>query len=198
MARAVIVDYDPGWPVRAERYLGEVRSALGSLDGAQRFGYEHIGSTAVPGLAAKPVVDLQVRMPALPSLDELAGLLGATPFVPAPGSRPDSPGVYRDHPRPGHPRDPALYGKRLFHAPEDGAILHIRRADSPFGRFVVDFRDWLCTHPERARRYAEIKRGLADLHANDADYDDYTRAKTAFFDEIQPELNDWVRTRAAR
>ncbi|MDX3659968.1 GrpB family protein [Streptomyces sp. ID05-26A] len=192
MSSAVIVEYDTAWPLRARDLLAGVRSALAPLPGSDGFGYEHIGSTAVPGLGAKPIVDLQVCIPDLPSLDRLADLLAPTPFVPAHGSRPDSPGVHRDNRRPGDQAEDFAYEKRLFHSPEVGAILHVRRADSPFARFVVDFRDWLRSNPEQARRYEDVKRGLAAAHAGEPDYDDYTRAKTAFFDEIQPRLRSWA------
>ncbi|MGW6447278.1 GrpB family protein [Lentzea sp. NPDC055074] len=192
MPSAVIVEHDPDWPLRARRLLAEVRAALAPLPGADGFVYEHIGSTAVPGLGAKPFVDLQVRVPDLPSSARLAELLAPTPFEPALGSRPDSPGVHRDVRRPGDQADDSAYEKRLFHSPEEGAILHVRRADSPFAQFVVDFRDWLRSHPEQARRYEQIKRRLADEHAGGPDYDDYTRAKTAFFDEIGPRLRSWA------
>lgn len=195
MPPAVIVDYDPAWPTGAQQFLDEVRSALASFTSAEHFIYEHIGSTAVPGLAAKPIVDLQVRMPSLPSLADLATALAQTPFVPAYGSRPDSPGVYRDTPRPGDPTDVALYEKRLFHAPAEAAILHVRRADSPFAEFVVEFRDWLRHHPDQARRYEQIKRGLAEQHGDAPDYDDYTRAKTTFLNQIQPQMRNWASSR---
>ncbi|RZQ59726.1 GrpB family protein [Amycolatopsis suaedae] len=189
------MDYDPAWPVRAQGLLDEVRSRFASLPGSDRFVYEHIGSTAVPGLAAKPFIDLQVRMPSLPSLAELADVLAPTPFVPEHGARPDSPGVHRDTPRPGDDADPARYEKRLFFSAADAAILHVRRADSPFAGFVAEFRDWLRHHPAQARRYEQIKRALAERHADAADYDDYTRAKSAFLDEIQPAMREWVRHR---
>ncbi|MGW1678200.1 GrpB family protein [Saccharopolyspora sp. NPDC002376] len=195
MPPAVVVDHDPAWPARAQQLLGGVRSAFASLTGAEHFVYEHIGSTAVPGLAAKPIVDLQVRMPSLPDLAELADVLAPTPFVPAHGARQDSPGVYRDTPRPGDRTDAALYEKRLFHAPTEAAILHIRRTDSPFAAFVVEFRDWLRHHPDQASRYEQIKRALAEHHADAPDYDDYTRAKSAFLNEIQPQMRDWARNR---
>ncbi|RDI24716.1 GrpB family protein [Lentzea flaviverrucosa] len=192
MPSAVIVEYDAAWPLRAQHLLAGVRSALAALPGADGFDYEHIGSTAVPGLGAKPIVDLQVRMPDLPSLARLTEVLAPTPFVPAHGSRPDSPGVHRDARRPGDQADDAAYEKRLFHSPAESAILHIRRADSPFARWVVDLRDWLRCHPEQARRYEQIKRALADEHAGAPDYDDYTRAKTAFFDDVRPQVRDWA------
>jgi GrpB-like predicted nucleotidyltransferase (UPF0157 family) len=189
---AVIVDYEPSWPERAQRLLDEVQTALAPLPDSGRFTYEHIGSTAVPGLAAKPIIDLQVRMPCLPSRDQLAELLAPTGFSPAQGARPDSPGVYRDTPRPGDPTDAELYEKRLFHDPERAAILHIRHADSPFAEFVVLFRDWLRGNPEQALRYEETKRHLAGQHARDGDYDDYTRSKSAFFDETDEQMRAWA------
>ncbi|TDD01844.1 GrpB family protein [Saccharopolyspora terrae] len=195
MPPAVIVAYDPAWPARAQKLLHELRSVFVSLAGADQFAYEHIGSTAVPGLAAKPIVDLQIRMPSLPSLAELADLLAPTPFVPSHGARLDSPGVHMDTPRPGDRTDAALYEKRLFHAPAEEAILHIRRCDSPFAEFVVEFRDWLRHHPDQARRYEQIKRALAEQHAAASDYDDYTRAKSAFLNEIQPAMRSWAHNR---
>jgi GrpB-like predicted nucleotidyltransferase (UPF0157 family) len=192
---AVVVDHEPSWPERAQRLLDEVRTALTPLADSDRFVYEHIGSTAVPGLAAKPIIDLQVRMPSLPASDLLVAPLAATGFVPARGARPDSPGVYRDTPRPGDPTDAALYEKRLFHDPEHAAILHIRRADSPFAEFVVLFRDWLRGNPEQADRYQQTKRRLAERHTGDGDYDDYTRSKSAFFDRTDDEMRAWARTR---
>lgn len=198
MPIAVVVDYEPSWPVRAQQLLDEVRRALTPLARSSSFGYEHIGSTAVPGLAAKPIIDLQVQMPSLPPLDELAELLAPTGFLPVQGARPDSPGVYRDTPRPGDPTDAALYEKRLFHDPERAAILHIRRADSPFAQFVVLFRDWLRNNRDQANAYQETKRRLARQHAGDPDYDDYTRSKSAFLDETNDEMRAWSRTQASR
>jgi GrpB-like predicted nucleotidyltransferase (UPF0157 family) len=193
---AVIADYEPSWPGRAQLLLDEVKAALIPLGDADHFLYEHIGSTAVPGLAAKPIIDLQVRSPSLPALDQLADLLASTGFVPAHGARPDSPGVYRDIPRPGGPAEAALYEKRLFHDPERAAILHIRRIDSPFAQFVVLFRDWLRSNPEQANRYQQVKRRLAERHAGDEDYDDYTRSKTAFFDDTNDQMQAWARMQA--
>ena len=194
VSAAVIVDHDPSWPRRARHRLDAVKAALNPLAESDRFDYEHIGSTSVPGLAAKPIIDLQVRMPHLPPLDRLAELLAGTGFIPAPGARPDSPGVYRDNPRPGDSNDASLYEKRLFHDPHDAAILHIRRADSPFAEFVVLFRDWLRHNPEQGDLYQQVKRRLAEQHSDDGDYDDYTRAKSAFFDATNDDMRRWART----
>lgn len=194
---AVVVDYDTDWPNRADELLQDVSSACSLLRDADRYVYEHIGSTSVPGLPAKPIVDLQVRVPNLPDRDELSALLMPIGFEIAHGSRPDSPGVYRDIPRPGDTAPEGAYRKRLFHSPAREAILHIRLSDSPFAEFVVVFRDWLRADADEADEYAKMKRRTAELHADDADYDDYTRAKSAYFDEVEPRMWTWATKRQA-
>lgn len=191
---AVVVEYDSQWPSRADGLLRGISSSLEPLPDADRFVYEHIGSTSVPGLPAKAIVDLQVRVPSLPDADEMSELLAPVGFEVAYGSRPDSPGVHRDIPRPGDTAPEPAYQKRLFHSPESEAILHVRLCESPFAEFVVVFRDWLRAHPDEAAAYATMKRQTAELHADDSDYDDYTRAKSAYFDEVEPLMWEWAAT----
>ncbi|MEH0110027.1 GrpB family protein [Tersicoccus sp. MR15.9] len=87
--------------------------------------------------------------------------------------------------------------KLLFYRPPRGAdlavILHVRRSDSPFAHYVVTFRDWLRANPDEAAHYEDDKRALAMDHVDDDDYDDYTRAKTAFLNDVQPRLDQWAR-----
>jgi dephospho-CoA kinase len=63
---------------------------------------------------------------------------------------------------------------------------------------VVAFRDWLTAHPAERQRYEELKRALAAQYAGDADYDDYTRGKTPYLDEVQPVVEEWSTTREQR
>ncbi len=63
---AALCAYDPAWPVRAAKLLCDIRAQLSDRTGADVANYEHIGSTSAPGLAAKPVIDLQVRFLPLP------------------------------------------------------------------------------------------------------------------------------------
>lgn len=191
--------YDPAWPGRAAQLLAAVEQAVEPLGVGESF--EHIGSTSVPGLAAKACIDLQVVVTALPQPELLDQALAPAGFVPTTGSRPDSPGVHRDIPRgSGHERGQVpdeVWRKRLFVHDVDGpdaAILHVRLSASPWGRYAVWFRDWLRTHPEARDRYASFKAGVAAEHAGDPDYDDYTRAKTAFFDEVQEQFEAWGRS----
>lgn len=182
-----IEPYDPEWPRLAEQRLAAVREALAPLDTG--FTYEHIGSTSVPGLKAKAIVDLQVCVPTLPTDAELDPLLTAAGFQRAHGSRPDSPGVRRDSPRGDEQVPDEVWDKHLFWLDaEVPSILHIRQTASPFGRLTVAFRDWLRGNPDQRKRYEELKVKLAGIHADDPDYDDYTRAKTVFFDEVERHL----------
>ena len=88
-----------------------------------------------------------------------------------------------------------VWEKRLFTAAEPTSVLHVRRSDSPWGHHTVAFRDWLRAHPQEAARYQAMKSSLAAEHAGDPDHDDYTRAKTAYFDEVQDIFERWADTR---
>ena len=189
----VLVPYDSAWPRIAARRLDDLRRVLGPL--APGCSFDHIGSTSVPGPAAKPLIDLQVRMPAIPRADILDPTLREIGFLPHAGSRPDSPGVHRDHPRGSEQVPDEVWEKRLFTAEGPVTVLHVRRSDSPWGRYTVMFRDWLRAHPDEVACYAETKRALAGEHADDPDFDDYTRAKTAYFDEVQEIFETWAETR---
>jgi GrpB-like predicted nucleotidyltransferase (UPF0157 family) len=181
----VLVPYDETWPHSAAERLADLRRALTPLDPDEQFDYEHIGSTSVPGLAAKPFLDLQVRVPQLPDPDALDAAVRHAGFQVEPGARPDSPGVHRDSPRGSATVPDEVWEKRLYTATRPDAILHVRRSDSPWGRYTVLFRDWLRAHPEEAADYERTKRELAHQHAGDRDFDDYTRAKTDYFDRVQ-------------
>lgn len=191
---AALANYDPEWARTAFRLLGGVRSALEGLEGAADATLDHIGSTSVPGLPAKPLVDLQVRISPLPADADLIARLAPLGYERARGSRPDSPGVYRDVPRGSLAADPLVWEKSLFWHQDEQAILHVRRADSPWGLYTVWFRDWLRAHPDQRARYEAVKRELSERETGKPDYDDYTRGKTGFFDAVQAEFESWART----
>ncbi|MBW4719697.1 GrpB family protein [Saccharothrix sp. SC076] len=174
---AVLHDHDPALPVAAARLLDRLRVGLRDHDDGT-WTYDHIGSTAVPGLRAKPFVDLQVGVGTLPT-PAADDVLAAAGFRPAEGARPDSPGVHHDG--PGLAPD-STYRKRLYVRPDPGlpAILHVRLLGSPWWAETVRFRDLLRADPAVRRAYQDLKEEAARAHAHDADYDDYTRAKSAF------------------
>ena len=190
-------DPDAGWPRRARDLLAAISAAISELPGAAAARLDHIGSTAVPGLRAKPYLDLQLRIDPLPAEDALSARLAPLGFRRTRGSRPDSPGVDRDVPRGDEDVPDAVWEKLLYVAEPDAAILHVRRTDSPWGRHTVWFRDWLRAHPGERVRYEAVKFRLAAQNTGKPDYDDYTRAKTAFFDEVQPRFTAWARERGA-
>ncbi|MFD1050967.1 GrpB family protein, partial [Kibdelosporangium lantanae] len=93
---AKLVAYRPEWAVTGRRLGGKVLAALAHLPDSGEFSVEHIGSTSVPGLAAKPVVDLQLGVPDLEKLDGITEALAAFGFVDVAAHRPNSPGVLAD------------------------------------------------------------------------------------------------------
>jgi GrpB-like predicted nucleotidyltransferase (UPF0157 family) len=192
---AALIEPDPNWAPRAAAYLRNVAAALHDLPGAEDAAFDHIGSTSVPGLAAKPIIDLQVRILPLPSYEDLAPRLGPLGYKQALGSRPDSPGVRHDIPHGDEDVADDVWEKRLYVARvgrSQSSILHIRRTDSPWGHYTLWFRNWLRAHPEARQRYEDTKRTLSAENAGKPDYDDYTRAKTAFFKEVHPLFCKWA------
>lgn len=173
--------------------LDALRASCADLPGAAEAQFDHIGSTAVPGLAAKPCIDLQLRILPLPADDAVSARIGHLGYVRARGARPDSPGVHRDVPRGSEVVPDEVWEKSIFVHEADRVILHIRRLDSPWGRYTVWFRDWLRAHPRERDRYGELKERLSVAHEGKDDYDDYTRAKTVFLDEVQQRFERWAR-----
>ncbi|GMA27342.1 GrpB family protein [Arenivirga flava] len=185
---AALVEHRAEWAPQASWLLARLRHALDDVEGAADAALDHIGSTSVPGLAAKPFIDLQLRIAPLPDEAALVERLEPLGYVRARGSRPDSPGVDRDLPRGSIEADPAVWEKLLFWHEEEQAILHVRRSDSPWGLYTVWFRDWLRAEPSARERYEAVKRALSAQQVGRADYDDYTLGKTEFFDQVQREF----------
>ncbi|WP_433267341.1 GrpB family protein [Actinosynnema sp. CS-041913] len=173
----------------ARRLLSRIRAGLldrGLADG--RWTFDHIGSTAVPGLRAKPFVDVQIRVVSLPAEGSPADdVFRQAGFLPARGSRPDSPGVFRDEVREYGIAPAEAYRKRLFVRPDpvEPAIAHVRLLGSPWWAETVRFRDVLRADPAARRACEEMKSRAAEAHSGDADYDDYTRSKSVFFDRLR-------------
>jgi GrpB-like predicted nucleotidyltransferase (UPF0157 family) len=156
-----IVPADPAWAEKFERGAALVRAALG----ARVLGIEHIGSTSVPGLAAKPVVDMLV------GLASMADVLAAPPLL-AGWEFPDSINAKLDDRRFGKL---APGGERTHH-------LHIVVFDGDEWRRLIAFRNALRASPDLARRYEELKRDLAARFADEREK--YTAAKTEFVAEV--------------
>jgi GrpB-like predicted nucleotidyltransferase (UPF0157 family) len=157
MATVAIVDYDPTWPDQFEQLAAGLRRHLG----AAAIGIDHIGSTAVPGLAAKDVIDMQVSVADLATADRLAPAFRQAGYVPAP---------YRhDHRPAGDASDPRGWEKRLWQSPPGArrVNLHVRVAGWPNQRYSLLFRDYLRAQPRAAAAYARLKRALAERFGDD-------------------------------
>ena len=160
----IIDDYSPDWPRRAEALIAAVLAASrGSISRV-----EHIGSTSIPGMAAKDVIDLQASVDDLAqAVDALDGPLAEMGFVREPYGH--------DHVPAGSDDDPERWVKLMWSRREhpDGNVnLHVRVAGAPNERLALLFRDWFRTHPEAVPAYAAFKRTLAAELADAGAYPD--------------------------
>lgn len=133
-----LAEYDPAWPVLFEREAARIRAALG--DRARLV--EHAGSTSIPGLAAKPIIDIVLAVP--DSSDEAAYV----PPMEAAGY------VLRI-------REPEWFEHRLFRGTDPAANIHVFTEGSPEIRRMLAFRDWLRGHDDDRLLYERTKRELA-------------------------------------
>jgi dephospho-CoA kinase len=148
---------------------------------------DHIGSTAVPGLAAKDVIDLQATVSDLSAAELIAPLLAAAGF-------PAVPGAGFDTPKPTDP-DPTQWQKR-FHANADpgrAVNVHVRSAGSSGWRYALLFRDWLRNDPEAAALYEGHKRALTEQFAGTKGTHTYAEAKEPWFTDVAwPRMDGWA------
>lgn len=158
-APVALEEYDPGWPGLFEREEQRIRAALG--EAVVRL--EHTGSTSIPGLAAKPVIDMTLLVAA--SADEAAYV----PQLEAAGYRL-------------HIREPDWHQHRLLKGPDTNVNLHVFSRGSVELDRMVGFRDWLRTHPEDRELYERTKRELAARTWRHVQH--YADAKTAVVEEI--------------
>jgi len=156
-----IVDYDPAWPAAFAAERRRIATALGNV--AVRI--DHHGSTSVPGLAAKPIIDVQVSVERLEPLATYAEPLATIGYVHVPHA------------------DDAFCP--FFHRPATWPHthhVHVVESGGAEERRTLAFRDYLRAHPDVARDYAVLKRGLAAHHAAStfASRQAYADAKTEF------------------
>ncbi|MEX1264400.1 MAG: gamma-glutamyl-gamma-aminobutyrate hydrolase family protein [Actinomycetota bacterium] len=158
-----IADPDTDWPAR---FQAEAARIVAALPGGLLARIDHVGSTSVAGLAAKPIIDIQLSLHALTPrdayLEPLNNALGYRWVL-----------------------DPWDAGHEYFSRDVDGERcfqLHVCVAGSEWEQRHLAFRDWLRTHDDDAAAYAELKRKLAATHPKDTLT--YTEAKTSFITSI--------------
>jgi dephospho-CoA kinase len=171
-----IADYDPSWPAQAERLIARIRHAVGADARVS-----HIGSTAVPGLPAKDLIDLMLTVATLDDADALAGALAGAGF-------PVRCGEWVDNAR-GMPGE--TWPKRLHGSADPGRAvnLHVRVAGSPGWRFALLMRDHLRAVPAARDGYAAAKVAWSAEHP---DVGSYAEAKEPWFDAEAEAAEAWA------
>ena len=169
----VIAGYDPSWPAMFEDESTIIRSVIGD----NAVDIQHIGSTSVPGLAAKPIIDIIISVAAIDRARDLC-------------VEPLSAVGYQYV-----PEFEIVMPERLYFRKGDPRSHHIHMVvqDTGFWRRHILFRDYLRVHPAAARAYEALKRRLAKEHGTDMD--GYTDGKSDFIRETEDRATAWAAQR---
>ena len=164
-----IAEYNPEWP----RIFRDLASGIRSAIGPAALRIDHIGSTSIPGLAAKPIIDIQISVTSFEPMDPYRRPLEESGFE------------YRN-------KNPELT-KRYFKEPQgvtERTHIHVRRAGSFSEQYSLLFRDYMRCHAAAASEYAGLKLKLAEQHRDDRNA--YTEAKDAFLWDIIRRADRWA------
>jgi len=156
-----VVPYNPEWAKSFE----EEKSKLQKAFSGRLLSIEHVGSTAVPGLAAKPLIDMMAAIPALSQYHEYVEELHKFGYEYMPGR------VFDD--RVFFPKGPR--SKRTHH-------LNLVEVGSEQWHTTLNFRDYLRDHADKRKEYQELKENLAKLYPNNCEA--YTKAKNQFIQDV--------------
>lgn len=158
----VVLPYDRGWAQDFSDISSEIRKALGGL----ALDIVHVGSTSVPGLSAKPIIDIDVVIRDYASLDAVISALKAIGYH--------------------HEGDLGIPGREAFGYEGKDHLrkhhLYVCPQDSPELKRHIAFRDYLCAHSVAVQAYSRIKEEGAALHPYDIE--DYIKHKSAFIESI--------------
>jgi len=160
-----IEDYDPRWPLIYAKEQDRILNAIGKTV----IGIEHIGSTAVPGLGAKPIIDVMVALACLSDAQKCIGPLKGIGYEYVPEYEVMIP--ERRYFRKG----PESIPNKHFH-------LHMVQRNGDIWKRQLSFRDYLRSHSDVAQRYCKLKKELAEKHASNREA--YTEAKTSFIESV--------------
>ena len=174
--RVEVVAHDPMWKEDYEREAGRIAAALGPVVVA----IHHIGSTAIAGIAAKPIIDMLLEIVDVGDLDRHAARLEAVGY--------EARGEF------------GIPGRRYFR--KDDATrrrthhLHAFRVESPDITRHLAFRDYMRAHPDEARTYGRLKLRLAAEHPDDMDA--YMDGKDGYVKALQARALEWRASDAGR
>lgn len=169
MLRTVrVVAYNARWP----GLFAAESTALAAAFGSQATEIQHVGSTSIPGLPAKPIIDILVVVDDIRQVDSLNPAMIALGYEPQ--------GEY------------GIPGRRFFTKGGDlkrSHHVHVFQQDHPEVRAMLDFRDYLRAHPSQAAEYGRLKEGLMRLCRDDITV--YNAGKDAFVKELIREARAW-------
>jgi GrpB-like predicted nucleotidyltransferase (UPF0157 family) len=160
MKTIVVVEYDPAWPSQFELLRRPVAAVLGDL----ALSIEHVGSTSVPGLAAKPIIDISVVVRDDEGVRTAVDRLATIGYA--------------------HEGNLGIEGREAFKKPPGKTAhnLYVCPRDSPALANHLTVREYLRNHPHAAREYGELKKQLAVRFRHDID--NYVAGKTEFLMQI--------------
>ena len=176
----IISKYNPAWVKEFEQIKSSLQEVLGDL--ALRI--DHIGSTAVPGLGAKDIIDIQVTVRELePQITRR--------LIKAGYQYRES--ITHDHVPQGEDEDSARWQKLFFNQPDSQrrANIHVRVEGNPNQVYPLLFRDYLRAHPNSAKSIELIKHEIARRHPNDLET--YYDIKDPVYDLIWDAAQEWAR-----
>lgn len=170
----MIADYDPRWPEQFELLRLRIAPALAPLAAA----IEHVGSTAIPGLAAKPIIDMDVLLHSAADLPEAITRLAILGYQ--------------------HRGDLGVPGREAFQPPSKDVPHHLYVCPPESHEYIrhITFREHLRANPQDARSYERLKRALAQEYRHDRET--YNQAKTEFVEAILRKANATEHSPTAR
>lgn len=167
-----MVPYDPNWPVQFEEERRRIVEAVGHIVA----GVHHVGSTSIPGMPAKPILDIAVLLHKFEDGERCIEPLESIGYFHKGMDEVDIPGdrfFLRGHP----PQEGCADGEVIR-----THVLHMYTLDSPIKRNHIAFRDYLIADPEVAAEYARLKLALAGKHPDDRT--SYSAGKGSFIREV--------------
>ena len=163
-APITLVEYDSSWPELFEQESNRIHSVLGS----KALQIEHVGSTSIPGLCAKPIIDILLVVKDSADESSYVPALAAAGYVL-------------------QIREPDWFEHRLFKGPDTDINLHVFSLGTSEIDKMLRFRDWLRTNDTDRDKYAQVKRSLAKNKWRHVQH--YANAKTSIVQEIMKRAN---------
>lgn len=177
MSQIAVIPYQPSWP---DQYADFVQQLPQSIH-QQIARIDHIGSTSIPGMAAKDIIDVQIAVPELTQTFVDSMTYQGYRYHPH----------LKDNPRP--EADPSDWQKQVFSEPEGMRRfnIHVRRLGAANMRQALLFRDYLRSHPASVIAYGMLKQRLAERHPDDRTF--YYAIKDPLFEIIWEAALSWAK-----